>query len=372
MIAVVPIRSGSKGLQNKNVLNLNGKPLVGYTIEALLNSRKINSSNIYVSTDSTDYINLLKRYYPNIHYHLRSFQLASDTSTTADFLKVFLKTFSNSQDFILCQATSPLRDGVEIDKAVSLFYKNHLRNVVSIKKSQEHENLYTNIDSDARLLDIVGIDQGYNRQKSAQRFLPNGAIYLSNIGKYLHDPSFFKDDTIGYLMNELKSIDIDNIESFKIAESLLSSEDKLPSISSIDCLGNLYLNAHNKNILISDGSIPDLTSYFPNDYFELNAFSKKISINMILKLLDGGFLSKCSSLVISSGLTDLRENEYSTITTQLRELFNVCSKLKIKLIFCQVEGPKYDYHYSYADILRLNNFVKLLASESKQTFFPII
>ena len=65
-IAIIPIRSGSKGLPDKNVLFFNGAPLVCATIEELLSSGMVENENIFVSTDSYEYITLLKKFYPDM------------------------------------------------------------------------------------------------------------------------------------------------------------------------------------------------------------------------------------------------------------------------------------------------------------------
>ena len=141
--AVIPIRSGSKGLQNKNMLYFGNKPLVCSTIDALIDSKIVD--DIYVSTDSQFYIDILKNMYPNILFDLRDERLASDDSSTSDFLSVFLKKFDKGRDFILCQATSPLRNGEQIKEATD----GELENVRSGIDKLEQAGGISDIGKDA-------------------------------------------------------------------------------------------------------------------------------------------------------------------------------------------------------------------------------
>lgn len=200
-----------------------GEPLVNWTIKALLKSRMFTIENIFISTDSVKYADIVKNYFPNIGVHRRSKDSASDRATTADMLVEFLKYFNFDRDnyFVLCQATSPLRNEKQICEAMKVYAESDKKAVVSVTEVGEPIELYTRLDEHKHLMDIVGIDKAYHRQKMSKRFLPNGAIFIANVGKYLDQKSFFTHDTVGYVMSKETSIDIDDIVDFKIAEAIL-------------------------------------------------------------------------------------------------------------------------------------------------------
>ena len=107
-IAIIPARSGSKGLPNKNILELNGKPLIAYSIEAALQSKCFE--RVIVSTDSKEYGKISEKYGAEVIYGSK--EASSDTASTYDALKeVFTKIETNNIDyFVLLQPTSPLRN----------------------------------------------------------------------------------------------------------------------------------------------------------------------------------------------------------------------------------------------------------------------
>ncbi len=95
---IIPIRSGSKGLKDKNMLFFNGKPLVYWTYLSVLNSKMVKKENIFVSTDSNDLKENLNAYGVNVI--LRDENLALDTTPTSevmiDFLENKIKEVINS------------------------------------------------------------------------------------------------------------------------------------------------------------------------------------------------------------------------------------------------------------------------------------
>lgn len=369
-IAVIPIRSGSKGLQNKNMLELKGKPLVGWTIEALLNSKVVNNENIFVSTDSKIYISELKRMYPQISYHLRRPELANDTATTADFLTDFLKQFDEETNFILCQATSPLRSHVDINDAYSLFEQHTGDIVVSVKKAEEPEELYSRMSNKGKLIDIVGIDQGYRRQAKTEKFLPNGAIYISNIASYLANPSFFTTRTRGFVMDNESSIDIDSLNDFKIAEMTLSSVNNIYKEMRCNLFSenNFRLNEKSE-LFVSDGSSKIIYEKFRRKFGNVENIFTAISFKEIIYFLSTSW--KCKSLSVSCGLEDLKFSSEDEVIERFERLVKICQKNNISLTIYEIVGPKFDLNYDENSIERLNKRINDICSVSNIIFRSI-
>ena len=117
IVAIIPARAGSKGLKNKNIIDLCGKPLMAYAIEAALKSEVF--SRVIVSTDSERYAEIAKDYGAEVM--MRDEELASDTATTYMVVENILKKLGDMDYFVLLQPTSPLRNEEHIREAVQLF-----------------------------------------------------------------------------------------------------------------------------------------------------------------------------------------------------------------------------------------------------------
>lgn len=218
--AIVPIRSGSKGLPNKNMLPLGEKPLVMHTIDALRASN-IEHLEIYVSTDSDEYIKTLEEY--GVSCLKRSPELAKDTTPTSEVLLDFLKGIPEKSTFILCQATSPFRTGEDIKHAFDLFNPQQDDAVVSCTLSAKSLSFFTRITEAGYIPDIAGLDKGYRRQNQASYYYPNGAIFISTREAYERTQSFFTVKTKASVMSEEHSLDIDTRMDYEYAQYILNT-----------------------------------------------------------------------------------------------------------------------------------------------------
>ena len=105
-IAIIPARSGSKGLKNKNIIDVCGKPLMAYTIEAACKSNLFD--RIIVSTDSIEYGRLAQKYGAEVMY--RGEKISNDKATTFMVIEDLLSRINCKINyFVLLQPTSPLR-----------------------------------------------------------------------------------------------------------------------------------------------------------------------------------------------------------------------------------------------------------------------
>lgn len=118
-IAVILIRSGSRGLVDKNIKLLAGKPLVFYTIEVALVSKLF--SDIWVSSDSLAYLELCRQAYPEICCVHRPKELALSTTSSLETLRDFLQPFEEDQVFVNLQVTSPLREVEHLVESYQLY-----------------------------------------------------------------------------------------------------------------------------------------------------------------------------------------------------------------------------------------------------------
>lgn len=224
MIAIIPARSGSKGLKNKNIRELNGKPLMAYTIESALKSKMFR--DVVVSTDSLEYKRIAESYGADVPF-LRNEELSTDSASTIDVVEDLLNKMHESgkdyEAFMILQPTSPLRDENHIIEAVKLFNDKNADSVVSMCEC-EHSPLLTKQLDETRSLNgfLNGLDK-HRRQDFNKFYRLNGAIYLLNVEYFLKYKNFYKKNSYAFIMEKSKSIDIDDINDFKYAEFLIKN-----------------------------------------------------------------------------------------------------------------------------------------------------
>lgn len=219
-IAIIPARSGSKGLKDKNIINLCGKPLIAYTIEAAIQSEEFDS--IIVSTDSEVYANISSQLGAKII--MRGEELSNDKATTYMVLEDILKNkLTETIDyFVLLQPTSPLRTAKHIKEAVSKFesHFNQFDFLVSMKEAEHAKVLVNPIDEDESLKYFDTDFSNYRRQ-GYKDYSPNGAIFIAKPDAYIEKKHFFGSKSLSYIMSADDSVDIDIMKDLKLAQLLM-------------------------------------------------------------------------------------------------------------------------------------------------------
>ncbi len=214
-LAIIPARGGSKRLPRKNVLDLNGKPLIAHSIEAGLNSKYIDK--VMVTSDDDEILSISKKY--DIATIQRPDELAGDTATTYDAIQHAINNSEKYDYIVLLQATSPLRDEKHIDEAIELLETKKADAVVSVCE-MEHSPLWSNtLDSSLSMKGFLKDDILNKRSQDLEKhYRLNGAIYICETEKLLEEKSFFLADNIfSYVMDRKSSVDIDEEIDFKIA-----------------------------------------------------------------------------------------------------------------------------------------------------------
>lgn len=221
ILAIIPARSGSKGLVDKNIKELDGKPLMAYTIEAAIKSKIFNT--IFVSTDSLRYSEIAKNYGAEVPF-IREKKLSEDNSkisdTIIDILEKYEKLGKSFDYFMLLQPTSPLRDEIEIIKAYRILKEKKANSVISVCEV-DHSPLWMNtLEQDLCMDKFINV-LNKNRQELKKYFRINGAIYLSKVDYYKKYKNFYDNMSFAHIMPKEKSVDIDTILDFRFAEFLI-------------------------------------------------------------------------------------------------------------------------------------------------------
>lgn len=221
-LGIIPARGGSKRLPRKNILDLAGKPLIAWTIEASLKSRYINKT--IVTSDDEEILAISEKYGANVTK--RPQELASDTATTFDAIKHTIENVNDYDYIVLLQPTSPLRNEKHIDAAIELLEEKSADAVISVCE-MEHSPLWSNtLQEDNNMSNFLSDEIKNKRNQDLPTYYRlNGAIYICNINRMLEEETLFLNNNIyAYVMDRNSSVDIDEDIDFKLAEILFSED----------------------------------------------------------------------------------------------------------------------------------------------------
>jgi CMP-N,N'-diacetyllegionaminic acid synthase len=217
-LAIIPARGGSKRLPRKNILNLNGKPLIRWSIEAGLKSKYIDK--VVVTSDDAEILGIAES--SGVSVINRPVELASDTSTTFDAIKHTINNVNNYDYIVLLQPTSPLRTAQHIDEAIEILFERSADAVVSVCEV-DHSPFWSNtLPNNDNMSNFIRDDVLNKRSQDLEVYYRlNGAIYICDVNRLLQEERFLlKENIFAYKMDKSVSIDIDEEIDLKIAQAL--------------------------------------------------------------------------------------------------------------------------------------------------------
>lgn len=229
VLCTICARSGSKGVKNKNIKELNGKPLIAYTIEQARASQLFE--HIVISTDSDDIANVAKQYGAEVFFK-RSEEMASDTAGKLDVIKDAFKRsedyYTRTFDYLIdLDATAPLRSVEDIINSFNQFKENDNDNLITAMPSRRspYFNLVEQDKNGKVYLSKKFDDVVVRRQDAPKSYDMNASIYIWKRDIILNENSIFLEKTGLYVMPEERSIDIDNELDFKFVEFLMKENN---------------------------------------------------------------------------------------------------------------------------------------------------
>lgn len=216
IIAIIPARLDSKGIPKKNIIDFCGKPLIAWTIEQAKKSEKID--DIYVSTDGEEIASVSEECGAKVIW--RPKEISGDSASSEHALKHVLKEINENIDYVVFfQATSPLRETKDIDKAIdkiisegadSLFSGTELDDFCIWEKEKD---IFKSTSYDY-------MNRKMRQDFEKKQFLENGSFYI-----FKPDILFKNNNRLGgkIVVSEMefwKSFEIDNLEGLKFCEEL--------------------------------------------------------------------------------------------------------------------------------------------------------
>lgn len=223
ILAIIPARGGSKGVPRKNIREINGKPLIAYTIEAAKKSCYIN--RVIVSTDDKEIAQIGKGYGAEVPF-LRPLELASDTSPSIDTVIHAIEWMKENENYrpdyiCLLQCTTPLKTEEHIDGAVQKLIDTGMDGVVSVCEVESHPYWMRVFNGNSLECFIKQESLTLRRQDLPKVYEFNGAIWVLKTSAVLKEKSMIVENQTGYIMSIEDSIDIDTELDFKYAEMLI-------------------------------------------------------------------------------------------------------------------------------------------------------
>ena len=226
MIAIIPARSGSKGLKDKNIRELNGKPLLAYSVEAAVSSGLFET--VHVSTDSKDYADIAVAFGADEPF-LRDAENAGDASSSWDAVREVLRKYQAiGKVFDICvllQPTSPMRTAEDIKSAYELFKDKNAESLTSVTEVDHPVQWCFTLDETCSMKEFAASPyKNSRRQELEKHYRENGAIYIVRTD-CISNPAFdfYTERCAAYVMDRTKSIDIDTLQDFIVAETIMKA-----------------------------------------------------------------------------------------------------------------------------------------------------
>lgn len=223
VLGVITARGGSKGLPRKNIVNVNGKPLISWTINSGKESKYID--RLILSTEDNEIAKVAEEFGCEVPF-LRPEELASDTSSSYEVILHALEHIDIEYDLVvLLQPTSPLRSSKDIDACIELCADGKQSCVSIVQIDKPLHCLYTK----NREEQLLPLDRDYNlanrRQDGVSVYAINGAVYVFRPDWFRRQNAFVDSETVAYLMPSARSLDIDTKADLSILEQHENSEN---------------------------------------------------------------------------------------------------------------------------------------------------
>lgn len=225
ILGLIPARGGSKGVPGKNIKLLQGKPLIGYTIEIAKKSKLLNKT--ILSSDDDEIISISKQLGLEVPF-VRPKEFAEDKSPTIDVVIHALEYYKSKGEIFdavcLLQVTNPFRTSEFVDQAISKFIESKTDSLISVlevphefnphwvfKIKEENQNLEISTGEE----DIIS-----RRQDLPKTYYRDGSIYITKANVILKEKSLYGKSISYILADENRHVNIDTLADWENAENI--------------------------------------------------------------------------------------------------------------------------------------------------------
>ena len=235
VLAIIPAKENSKGIPQKNIRNLGGKPLISHTINEALKSKYIN--RVVLSTDSEKIAEVAKTHGAEVPF-IRPKELATFTSSSLSVILHTLDCLKRKENYIpdiivFLQPTSPFRNNNHIDEAIKIMLEDQeIDGVFGAKKVEDHPYMMFSKNNNGMCKPHLEMEsRPVRRQEFPEIFVTNASLYVTRTKYYetAKDPDpvcpIFTGKTKMVVMDEFSSKDIDEELDFMICEEILKNKN---------------------------------------------------------------------------------------------------------------------------------------------------
>src|SRR5579883_300982 len=226
IIGIITAREGSKGIANKNLADLGGKPLIEYTFEAAQECTGLD--RVFLTTDSKSIIQLAKSKYSRIEVpFIRPPELASDTTSHVQVVNHLLTELTKSENlspdaFVLFQPTSPFRAVKEIEQAILMFRQKGLDSLLGVAKAMHHPADYVwRLPGETGFREVFERPPTLRRQDLPEVFSITGSLFICNCKWYWAQQRFYDRSSHLFQMSDETLLDIDSPFDLQLAQGYL-------------------------------------------------------------------------------------------------------------------------------------------------------
>lgn len=208
VLAIIPARGGSKEILRKNIREVGGRPLIGWTIEEAKKSRYID--RLILSSDDAEIIGIAKSLGCEAPF-VRPASLSQDDTPGIDPVLHALEELPDYDIAILLQATSPLRNVSDIDGCIEYLIDEQANVCVSVTLAQQNPHWMYTLTGNGIIHPLLpNLKTVSRRQDLPEAYILNGAIFIAFRNWLTKHKSFLADETLGYVMPADRSLDIDS------------------------------------------------------------------------------------------------------------------------------------------------------------------
>lgn len=222
--ALVPARSGSLGIPNKNLLKIQSQTLIEIAASNALKVSRIDK--VYISSDSEEYLNSVQFKSNKLKKILRPATAAQHDSPASAVVRDAIKSQSLSrEDYIIyLQPTSPLRTHQHITKALEALESSNSTSLVAVVESSQHPYKAIQVEDYLIKGEMDPKASTANRQSLPKFFHANGAIYVFCVGEFLDLGDIPVSGAFAFQMSKRDSLDIDSLVDYQFAKFLVEND----------------------------------------------------------------------------------------------------------------------------------------------------
>ena len=225
ILGVTLARGGSKGIKNKNLVKINRKPLIYFTIKEAKKCKKI--TNYIVSADSNKIKKIATKYKAEVPF-IRPKKFSKDNSTSASALKHALieceKIFNKKFDYVIeLMATNPLKSAADINAVINILLKNKSDSVIAVNQLFDHHPARIKKIVKGKIFDFAIKEKLESRRQDLKpnAYVRSGSIYAMSRKFVMNEKRYFSGKSLAYILPLKRTINIDDPNDLLIAKKKL-------------------------------------------------------------------------------------------------------------------------------------------------------